>query len=160
MNKLYNEFLRLCGILNRKLETTPLLYGSLGLGKLLGIDFNPQDVDLLISEQFLNDKWKDLKTVMEDNGYILEDLREHQFFNGECRVAFADLNVLRRDLDIDLGLLELKVDSDVTYKFLGINDYLKAYEFSSKDGYRRDKNSNKDIYKIQCIREAILESHR
>lgn len=159
-NILYNEFLRLGELLNRKLNLEPLLYGSLGLGKLLGIEFNPQDIDFLVKKDFLNKRWSDLSSLIQSQGYILEDEREHQFFNGTYRIAFAEIDVLKRDLGIDLDSLEGLETQGVRYKSLSLNQYLKAYEFSSKDGYRRDKNSNKDFYKIQSIKEAIIESHR
>lgn len=160
MDILYTEFLILTEVINRELKVTPVLYGSLGLGKLLGVDFEPQDIDFLISGEFVKDKWEELKSLIVSRGYILEDEGEHQFFNGSIRIAFADMEVLKRDLNIEPENLIITRDCNASFRELDIKDYLKAYEFSSRDGYRREKKSGKDLYKIQSIKEAILEFHR
>lgn len=51
MNKeqhLHKEFIRLCKSLNNQLHIIPVLYGSLGLGKAVKMDFSPQDIDMLV----------------------------------------------------------------------------------------------------------------
>lgn len=46
--KLYNEFINIAKTFNKELDTIPLLYGSLGLEKVTGLDFSPEDIDILI----------------------------------------------------------------------------------------------------------------
>lgn len=46
--KLYNEFINIAKTFNKELDIIPLLYGSLGLEKVTGLDFSPEDIDLLI----------------------------------------------------------------------------------------------------------------
>jgi len=41
------------------------------------------------------------------------------------------------------------------YKTLRIDDYLKVYEKSLIDGYRKIKNDNKDQIKIEIIKENL-----
>ncbi|MCY9191131.1 hypothetical protein MOE79_20725, partial [Bacillus mojavensis] len=38
--KLYSEFINIAKMLNKELDTIPLLYGSLGLEKVTGLDFS------------------------------------------------------------------------------------------------------------------------
>ncbi|CAM3031856.1 hypothetical protein KL964_14660 [Bacillus spizizenii] len=40
--ELYNEFIKIAKTLNKELDITPLLYGSLGLEKVTGLDFSPE----------------------------------------------------------------------------------------------------------------------
>jgi hypothetical protein len=41
---------------------------------------------------------------------------------------------------------------------LTLKQYLEVYEVSTKDGYRRNKNNNKDMEKITLIKKH-LEQH-
>lgn len=59
--KLYNEFINIAKTFNKELGIIPLLYGSLGLEKVTGLDFSPEDIDLLIPLIFLEEKWEKLK---------------------------------------------------------------------------------------------------
>ncbi len=61
--KLYNEFINIAKTLNKELDITPLLYGSLGLEKVTGLNFSPEDIDILIPLIFLEEKWKNLKKL-------------------------------------------------------------------------------------------------
>ncbi|GLI88651.1 hypothetical protein ANABIO4_20030 [Bacillus subtilis] len=46
--KLYNEFINIAKTFNKELGIIPLLYGSLGLERVTGLDFSPEDIDILI----------------------------------------------------------------------------------------------------------------
>lgn len=45
---LYDEFISIAKSLNEKLDIVPVLYGSLGLEKATGVNFSPQDIDILV----------------------------------------------------------------------------------------------------------------
>lgn len=77
--KLYNEFINIAKTFNKELDIIPLLYGSLGLEKVTGLNFSPEDIDILIPLFFLEEKWEKLKKVMELQGYKMVDLHEHEF---------------------------------------------------------------------------------
>ena len=55
------------------------MYGSLGLGKVTQLDFHPQDIDILVPLTFLTTQWKILQQTLEQLGYTLSDLHEHEF---------------------------------------------------------------------------------
>ncbi|WP_028973202.1 hypothetical protein [Spirochaeta cellobiosiphila] len=149
------EFLRIAKFLNDKLNLTPLLYGSLGLEILIKEDLSPQDIDFLIPEIFIKGKWVILKTLIEDIGYHLVDLHEHEFFNGEYQIAFAEIEGLEKDINVRPNQIKTHQKSGVTYKLLNLEQYLLAYEYSSKDGYRRNKNDNKEFAKIDKIKSRL-----
>lgn len=50
---LYEEFINISKFLTRQLDIVPVLYGSLGLGKVTQMDFSPQDIDILVPLAFL-----------------------------------------------------------------------------------------------------------
>ncbi len=54
--KLYNEFINIAKIFNKELDIIPLLYGSLGLEKVTGLGFSPEDIDILIPLIFFRGK--------------------------------------------------------------------------------------------------------
>lgn len=154
---MYNEFLRIAKLLNDSFEIKPVLFGSLGLGKILNMNFDPQDIDLLIPKEFIENRWNELKQIIENIGYSLVDLHEHEFSNSKYRIAFAEIEGLKNDLHIELNNIEIIHDSGIYYKILNIQQFLLAYEYSFKDGYRREKLNNKDFFKIQCIKGAIAK---
>ncbi len=150
-----NEFLRIAKELNTHFGITPLLYGSLGLGKLLNYDLKPQDIDFLIPLKYIDSEWLSFKIQIEDLGYSLVDLHEHEFSNGKYKIAFADIEGLKKDINITPDQIDTIEEYGVIYKMLNLQQYLCAYEFSSKDGYRRNKNGNKDALKIERIKHAL-----
>ena len=49
---LYDEFIEIAKNLNAELNIIPVLYGSLGLEKVTGVEFSPQDIDILVPLTF------------------------------------------------------------------------------------------------------------
>jgi len=155
MNEKYNEFLKIAKKLNEELNIIPLLYGSLGLQIVTDIDFNADDIDILIPGKYLSDNWNILKETIEGIGYKLTDLHEHEFVKENYRIAFADIESLIYFANIDIELIAIKDNKEIKYKLLNLEEYLKVYLSSSKDGYRKTKNNNKDIHKIELIKQLI-----
>lgn len=149
------EFLSVAGQLNKELHLVPLLYGSLGLGQRLQTDLDAEDIDILIPEVYLNGKWAQLVTLMEENGYTLYDLHEHAFEKAGLGVAFASIEDLAPFAGVDLTEIPVIEESGVRYSLLSLQDYLKVYTASSKDGYRKNVKHKQDEQKIQLIRKAL-----
>lgn len=149
------EFLSIASRLNKDLHIVPLLYGSLGLEQRLQTDLNAEDIDLLIPEVFLNEKWDQLVTLMEENGYALYDLHEHAFEKAGISVAFASLEDLTPFAGVDLTELPVTEEAGVRYSLLTLQDYLKVYTASSQDGYRKNVKHKQDGQKIQLIKKAL-----
>ncbi|MGL5820045.1 MAG: hypothetical protein ACRCYE_00195, partial [Sarcina sp.] len=139
----YFEFLKITKELNNKLQISPLLYGSLGLQKISEFEFYPDDIDILIPEKYLNEQWNIFCKIIEEMEYKLVDLHEHAFFDGNYKVAFASIESLENFAGIALNDIKKVHENDVFYQLLNLVQYLKVYETSHKDSYRKNKNNNK-----------------
>ena len=149
------EFLHIAELLNKKLNIIPLLFGSLGLEQRLHTNLNADDIDILIPEIFLNEKWNSIVTIMKDNGYVLYDLHEHAFEKSDLSVAFASIENLTPFAGVDLSRILVVEETGIRYYLLNLQDYLKVYIASSKDGYRKNTKNKKDEEKIELINKAI-----
>ena len=156
----YKEFLRIAGLLNQKFGITPLLFGSLGLERRLRKSLNADDIDVLIPERILRDEWERLIRLMTEEGYVLVDLREHEFQKADFKIAFAVLEGLTPFAGIDLREIPVVTDNGVRFLLLGLPDYLKVYEASLKDGYRIHVKNKQDQRKTDLIREALAGTGR
>lgn len=148
------EFLRIAARLNARLQVTPLLYGSLGLEERLGRDLGADDVDVLIPEDFLGERWDDLVREMEDAGYALRDLHEHAFERDGLSVAFAALESLTPFAGVEIETIPAMEEGGARYLLLTLADYRRVYAASAKDGYRKDKKHKRDEEKIEWIDRA------
>ena len=155
MATLYDEFLIIAQKLNENLDIIPVLYGSLGLKVISDIEFYPQDIDMLIPLEYLKDKWGLLRNTIEELEYDLVDLHEHEFHKEGVKIAFSFEEDLLPFAGIDYTKLKVINEDGIKYKVLSLEDYLKVYSKSVKDGYRRSKNNNKDIHKIEKIKEVL-----
>ncbi len=97
---------------------------------------------------------------MESIGYHLEDLHEHEFLYGRYKIAFSFIEDLREYAKIFEEDIKTIIDKEVKYKVLGLDQYLRVYERSIKDNYRKEKNNNKDIEKIRIIKAEITKKRQ
>ena len=149
------EFLSIAAVLNERLQIVPLLFGSLGLEQRLHADLHADDIDVLIPEVFLNEEWDRLVSVMNEQGYVLYDLHEHAFEKAGLSVAFASIESLTPFAGVDVGKIPMMEEAGVRYYLLDLQDYLKVYTESAKDGYRRDKKHKEDGEKVELIKKAL-----
>ena len=149
------EFLSIAALLNEQLQIVPLLFGSLGLEQRLHTDLNADDIDVLIPEVFLNEEWDRLVSVMNEQGYVLYDLHEHAFEKAGLSVAFASIESLAPFAGVDVGKIPMVEETGVRYYLLDLQDYLKVYTESAKDGYRKDKKHKEDGEKVELIKQAL-----
>ena len=151
----YDEFLSVAARIDEALRVTPLLFGSLGLKRRLGADLRPDDIDVLLPERCLTTGWRRLIDVMAGAGYALVDEKEHEFARGPFRVAFASIESLGPFAGVDIDRIPTVRDRGVDFLLMELADYLKVYEASSKDGYRRDVKHKQDGQKIDLILKAL-----
>lgn len=137
------EFLCIAVALNKKLDIVPLLFGSLGLEQRLHTNLNADDIDILIPEVFLHEKWDSIVAVMNNNGYALYDLHEHAFKKSGLSIAFASIEDLTPFAGVDLTGIPVIEETGIRYYLLDLQDYLKVYTASSKDGYRKNFKTKK-----------------
>jgi hypothetical protein len=154
----FNEFLNIARKLNGELDIIPVLYGSLGLQMKSNIDFEPQDIDVLVPLEYVNEKWCDLLQTIEKIGYTFVDLREHEFHKEGIKLAFSFIEGLSEFAGVDYTRLELIELDGAKYESLSLEDFLKVYSRCLSDSYRRTKNNNKDVRKIELIK-GLLQSH-
>ena len=150
----YDEFLSVAARINEELQTTPLLFGSLGLERRLGMSLQSDDIDVLLPERFLGRDWPRLISLMHALGYTLRDEAEHEFVSGEFRMAFAAIENLEPFAGVNIQKIPLCNDN-AAYLLLDLEDYLRVYTASSRDGYRRDVKNKQDQQKINLIRNAL-----
>lgn len=150
---LYEEFISIAKALNQQLSITPVLYGSLGLGKVAQMDFSPQDIDILVPLIFLKEQWEMLQQTMEQLGYSLIDLNEHEFQKDDIKTGFAFTEDLLDFAAVDYKNLERVEDNGAYYHLLTVADYIKVYSKSFQDGYRRTKNNDKDLRKLEFFKK-------
>ena len=132
------EFINIARLLNERLNIVPLLFGSLGLEQRLNKNLNADDIDILIPEVFLNERWESIVALMNGAGYTLYDLHEHSFEKSGLSVAFASIESLTPFAGIDLKQIPVIKEDGVCYYLPGLHDYLKVYKASAKDGYRKN----------------------
>ena len=95
---------------------------------------------------------------MTENGYALIDEREHTFQkNGVC-YSYASFEELEFFAKINLSDIEHKREFGVLFKVLSLEQYLKVYTASSKDGYRVNVRKKKDADKISFIQKCLRNS--
>ena len=151
----YAAFLSVARLLNRRLQVTPLLFGSLGLERRLNADLNADDIDVLLPERYVKDDWTALRALMESEGYRLMDESEHEFDRDGIRIAFAGIESLAPFAGIDVSGIPVISDGGADYMLLTLSDYLKVYTASSKDGYRKNVKHKQDQQKTDLIRRAL-----
>ena len=151
----YELFLENAYILNNKFKIIPLLYGSLGLEILIDENLNSDDVDVLIPEIFLNDRWDEFKNYLESINYELIDLNEHTFIFDNIKVSYASIENLYPFAGIKVEDINTYKVSDSLYKLLTLKQYLSVYEKSSLDGYRINKKEKQDTKKIELIKSKL-----
>lgn len=135
----------------------PILYGSQGVSLYLG-DFKKfNDIDLLVNERYLNSDWHLLVKIMQSHGYSLVDPLEHEFSNGGIpTVAFANEHILLRDGIVE-NLKQVSVFSidDLEVRTLSKEAFIKAYEFSKRDGYRKEVRGKNDTEIISMLKNKL-----
>ncbi len=151
------KFLHIAKYLDEKLNVVPLLFGSLGLEQRLGTDLNADDIDVLIPEIFLYDRWGSIVRIMEENGYALYDAHEHAFEKNGVSMAFASIESLTPFAGVDIKNIPIIEENGVRYLLLDLWDYLKVYTASLKDGYRKNVKNKNDQQKIDLINQALSE---
>ena len=106
-----------------KFAIIPLIYGSLGLEYITNENLNADDIDILIPQVFVGERWDEFKAVLINEGYILVDEHEHAFQkNGIC-YAYASLEELESFAQICLSDIEQRSKDGVPFRVLSLEQY-------------------------------------
>ncbi len=142
-------------LLSDKFSIIPLMYGSLGLEYITNENLNSDDIDILIPEVFVNDRWDEFKKELIKEGYSLFDEREHTFLRNGVHYSYASIEELESFAKIRVSDIEQFSKNGVSFKCLTLEQYLKVYSTSVKDGYRINVRQKKDSDKIAFISKII-----
>ena len=123
---------------------------------MLNVNLNPEDIDILIPEIFLKEKWNEFRTYLESKKYILIDLHEHTFIKNRVLFSYASIENLYEFAGIPVEKLNMMRNAEISYLTLSLKQYLQIYKKSSLDGYRINKKEKKDYEKIVLIEEKLI----
>lgn len=138
-------------LLQEKMQIVPLLYGSLGLEYLTKENLGADDIDILIPEIYLAEQWSVFRAMLERNGYRLIDVHEHTFEKDGIHFSYACLEELELFAGISESDIAIFEANHIQFRLLTLEQYLKVYTASSKDGYRMNVKEKKDQEKIDLI---------
>lgn len=138
-------------LLKKHFNFLSLLYGSLGLSCLIKQDINVDDIDILIPEIYIKEKFNELEALLVNNGYKLIDLHEHTFIKDDIKYSYASIENLKEFADINL----IDIKDNGVYKLLSLSQYLKVYSSSIKDSYRIINKNKNDLEKIKIIKDNL-----
>ena len=142
-------------LLYDKFGIVPLMYGSLGLEYITNENLNADDIDILISEIFITDRWNEFKDFLISEGYFLIDEHEHTFQKNNISYSYASIEELKSFTGIELSDIEQRCSNGIKFKLLSLEQYLKVYRASAKDGYRLTVREKKDNDKIAFIEKQL-----
>ena len=137
------------------LGIVPLMYGSIGLEYITNEALNADDVDILIPESFIIERWNEFCKFLTGNGYILLDEHEHTFCKNGILYSYASIEELKSFAGIGLSDIEQLCCNGIRFKLLSLDQYLKVYRASAKDGYRITVRKKKDNDKIAFIEKKL-----
>ena len=158
--KKFEVFLEVARKLNDFFNVIPILYGSLGLYKIIGEYSECSDIDILIPDEFVNERWDELIDLMEKMGFKLKDEHEHEFIRGSEIVAFAKQDDLIKRIELDPNKLIVSNINNIKFKELLIKNYLSVYRLMLRDDYRQKKRKKADQEKIDLIEKYIPQNRR
>ena len=146
-----DAFFENAGLLQEEMQIVPLLYGSLGLEYLTKENLGADDIDILIPEIYLAEHWSVFRAMLERNGYRLIDAHEHTFEKNGIHFSYARLEELEAFAGIAVPDIAFWEANHIQFRLLTLEQYLKVYTASSKDGYRMNVKEKKDQEKIDFI---------
>ncbi|MBE6569086.1 MAG: phosphoribosylanthranilate isomerase [Ruminococcaceae bacterium] len=149
------SFLHNARLLTTTFGIIPLLYGSLGLEYRTEEPLQADDIDILIPETFLTDRWPEFISILTQNGYTLTDEHEHTFEKDGLHYSYASLEELETFAGISADAIPMLREDGIIFRLLTLEQYLAVYTVSVKDGYRIDVRGKKDAEKIALIRKKL-----
>ncbi|MDO4800319.1 MAG: phosphoribosylanthranilate isomerase, partial [Bacillota bacterium] len=93
--------------------------------------------------------------VMNELGYRLIDIHEHEFQKNGVSVEYGAIDALYDFAGISESETERIELDGITFRVPSLEQYLSIYEASSKDSYRNDQNNNKDFKKITWLNRKL-----
>ena len=151
----FSLFLENARLLSFKFGIVPLLYGSLGLEYLTGVDLGADDIDILVPRVFITERWREFKVILEAQGFILTAEHEHTFERDGVAYSYADIEDLEAFVGIRRENIAVHETDGFRFLLLSLEQYLLVYQKSSRDGYRVNVRKKKDEEKIRWIESKL-----
>lgn len=151
----FETFLEVAKELDNFFNVILILYGSLGLYRIIGEHGKVNDIDVLISKEFVNARWNELIVFMKSLNFELKNEKEHEFIRGENTIAFAQDDDLINMAKIDPDSLKISKVKGVWFKELSAEQYLSLYSLMLRDNYRQEKRGESDKIKIKLIKDFL-----
>ncbi len=143
-------FLEIAEKLNAEMDSTPILYGSLGLSEAINKDIKTDDIDMLVEHRIFSTQLGKIRSTMAELGFELTDPEENCFQRDDIKVGIATDGDMITFSGINPQTLCIKKEK-ATYRVLNAEQYLATYKASSLDGYRKNKHQKDDQAKIELI---------
>ncbi len=165
MDKKWDAFLEITKKLNQA-GITPLLMGSLGLEYVTQKSWQARDIDIHVSgdvrgweapDESRIAQWPLILAVMEDLGYQLIDLHEHEFVKANHSVEFGVLDTLPEFAGIKLADFKRVSRNGIQFLVPTAQQFLQIYLSSAEDSYRAENNNHKDKEKIDYLKQFLEE---
>jgi len=148
-------FLEVTRALN-KAKIIPVLYGSLGLYRTINkFGRKTNDIDILVPDEFIEKRWSDLRYIMEQLGFMLQDEHEHEFKREKKLVAFGKVSDLVKFAKVNQQKIKVTRQDGAQFRELSPKQYLRCYKFMLRDSYRQEKRGNADKEKIALIEDFL-----
>lgn len=154
----FEIFLEVAKELNKSFNLVPILFGSLGLTRVINWDRAVNDIDFLVPKEFLKENWQTLISLMENLGFTMIDEHEHEFVRSGESVAFGEEDDLKELAQVDPKNLRVAEVNGAKFRELSANQYLSVYTTFSRDQYRQEKRGKADQEKIAKIQEYLQKT--
>lgn len=150
LDKKFQAFLEISKVLNTN-GVIPVLYGSVGLYRIIGQQDEIDDIDIVVPPVFVKEKFPELVKIMNTLGYEADSKYSHEFVREGERIGFEP-DDLYEFAGIDTDSIKVSEEDGVQFKELSPNDYLKFYK---KTLAERERKIEKVKAKIAVL-EKIL----
>lgn len=156
MNKKFDDFLWVTKLLN-DFGIKPVLYGSLGLYRIINPLGPADDIDILVPEVYLKRGWSEFRGYLESNGFRMDDEHEHEFSHPKIEgfVAFGSIEGSQTHSGLKMDDARLTTLGGVSFYELTPFQFLRAYQASLKDNYRQERKNGADEQKIKALEEYL-----
>lgn len=152
----YDLFLVLAKGVNEHFQISPVLFGSVGLYLQLHTEKEVDDLDLLLPQTFMDERWEELKKFMLDQGFQLVSEEKHGFSNGQHLVEFSTDEEIFRLTGVPAEALKHEHEYGADFRVLSLRQYLALYQALSEDEKRTKQKSLQDQEKIRLIKAELI----
>ncbi|MDP2704139.1 MAG: hypothetical protein Q8P01_02865 [bacterium] len=159
MDKQYETFIEIARKLNQEFDEAPIVYGSFGLERIIKKGIKAADIDFLVKNELVQEKWSALKECIRGMGFILKREEEHEFERDGVIVAFAPETDVKWLTSGEPDKLIVANEDGARFRELTPQQYLELYEYLKEDSYRKQTGkAEKDKEKIRLIQEYLKEN--